>query len=330
MSPGSNTEKVVLSVEPSDLVQEGGKHEASIDEVDDEKDIVVEENILVEENIVVQQENNHSITQTSTEPMQKETPKETELAIKKEEVIEEICFETKAYTTTESTEVTDQRYRPKSKTKKFAPDDLETLRADFARKQGVKEVVETEKTASAITSNDKSDQHKNGSLQKKEKIEDFEEVTNSSTSVQHPPTLTRTVSNKSESECRFRNKSQNKSKKQKFAADDLEAMRAGFASKQGVKEVKIVKDLPTPKVVRENKHLKQNSEPSPVEEEEVFEEIMSPEEAQLHSQQVDELNTKDDKNAVREVDLVKGGDDCVDVCKEKAEEGEYEEVGHPV
>merc|ERR1711953_1508475 len=142
MSPGSNTEKVVLSVEPSDLVQEGGKHEASIDEVDDEKDIVVEENILV------QQENNHSITQTPTQPMQKETPKETELTIKKEEVVEEICFETKAYTTTESTEANDQRSSSKSKTKKFAPDDLETLRADFARKQGVKEVVETENAAS--------------------------------------------------------------------------------------------------------------------------------------------------------------------------------------
>merc|ERR1712223_1622887 len=149
-----------------------------------------------------QQENNHSITQTSTEPMQKETPKETELTIKKEEVVEEICLETKAYTTTESTEVTDQRSRSKSKTKKFAPDDLETLRADFARKQGVKEVVETENAASPLTSNDKADQHKNGSLQKKEKIGDFEEVTNSSTS---PPTLTRTVSNKSESESRSRN-----------------------------------------------------------------------------------------------------------------------------
>merc|ERR1712223_2209953 len=273
-----------------------------------------------------QQENNHSITQTPTQPMQKETPKETELTIKKEEVVEEICFETKAYTTTESTEVNDQRPRSKSKTKKFAPDDLETLRADFARKQGVKEVVETENAAKELTSNDKSDQHKNGSLQKKEKIGDFEEVTNSSTS---PPTLTRTVSNKSESESRSRNKSQNKSKKQKFAADDLEAMRAGFASKQGVKEVKIVKDLPTPKVVRENKDLKQNSEPSPVEDEEVFEEIMSPEEAQLHSQQCDELNTKGDKNAVREVDLVKNGDDCVEAGKEKADEGEYEEVGHP-
>merc|ERR1712223_1266306 len=252
-----------------------------------------------------QQENNHSITQTPTQPMQKETPKETELTIKKEEVVEEICFETKAYTTTESTEVNDQRPRSKSKTKKFAPDDLETLRADFARKQGVKEVVETENAAKELTFNDKSDQHKNGSLQKKAKIGDFEEVTNSSTS---PPTLTRTVSNKSESESQSRNKSQNKSKKQKFAADDLEAMRAGFASKQGVKEVKIVKDLPTPKVVRENKDLKQNSEPSPVEDEEVFEEIMSPEEAQLHSQQLDELNTKDDKNAV----LVKDGDDCVE------------------
>merc|ERR1712218_34600 len=114
----------------------------------------------------------------------------------------------------------------------------------------------------------------NGSLQKKEKA-DFEEVTNSSTSVQHPPTLTRAVSNKSESESQSRSKSQNKSKKQKFAANDLEAMRAGFASKQGVKEVKIVKDLPTPKVVRENKDLTQNSEPSPMEDEEVFEEIMS-------------------------------------------------------
>merc|ERR1712223_1093010 len=111
-----------------------------------------------------QQENNHSITQTPTHSMQKETPQETELTIKKEEVVEEICFETKAYTTTESTEVTDQRSRSKSKTKKFAPDDLETLRADFARKQGVKEVVETENAASALTSNDdKSDQHKNGS-----------------------------------------------------------------------------------------------------------------------------------------------------------------------
>merc|ERR1712107_68582 len=123
--------------------------------------------------------------------------------------------------------------------------------------------------------------------------------------------------------------SQNKSKKQKFASDDLEAMRAGFASKQGVKEVKIVKDLPTPKVVRENKDLKQTSEPSPGEDEEVFEEIMSPEEAQLHSQQLDELNTNDDKNAVKEVDLVKDGDDCVEVSKEKADGGEYEEVGHP-
>merc|ERR1719494_471303 len=258
--------------------------------------------------------------------MQKETPRETELTIKKEEVIEEICFETKAFTTAE---VDDKRSRSKSKTKKFAPDDLETLRADFARKQGVKEVVETENAAKELTSNDKSDNHKNGSLQKKENAGDFEEVTNSSTSVQHPPTLTRTVSNKSESESQSRSKSQNKSKKQKFAANDLEAMKAGFASKQGVKEIKIIKDLPTPKVVREKRDLKQNSEPSPVEDEEVFEEIMSPEEAQLHSQQLDKLNTRDDKNVVKEVDLVKDGDDCVDVCKEKADEGEYEEVGHP-
>merc|ERR1712107_22359 len=228
------------------------------------------------------------------------------------------------------TEVDDQRSRSKrSKTKKFAPDDLETLRADFARKQGVKGVVETENAAKELTSNDKSDNHKNGSLQKKENAGDFEEVTNSLTSVQHPPTLTRTVSNKSESESQSRSMSQNKSKKQKFAADDLEAMRAGFASKQGVKEVKIVKDLPTPKVVRENKDLKQNSEPSPVEDEEVFEEIMSPEEAQLHSQQLDELNTREDKNAFKEVDLVKGGDDSVEAVKEKADEEEYEEVGHP-
>merc|ERR1712013_305425 len=314
MSSGGITEKVVLSVEPSALVQEGGKNEASIDENDDQKDVLV------------QQENNHSISQTPTQPIKKETPKEIEQTITKEEVIEEICFETKAYTTTE---VDDHRSRSKSKTKKFAPDDLETLRTDFARKQGVKGVVETENAAKELTSNDKSDNHKNGSLQKKENAGDFEEVTNSSTSVQHPPNLTRTVSNKSESESQSRSKSQNKSKKQKFAADDLEAMRAGFASKQGVKEVKIVKDLPTPKVVRESKDLKQNSQPSPVEDEEVFEEIMSPEEAQLHSQQVDELNTKDDKNAIREVDLVKGGDDCVEAGKEKAQEGEYEQVGHP-
>merc|ERR1712192_183803 len=248
----------------------------------------------------------------------KESTKEKDVQNKNGEVVAEICFETKAYTTTESTEVKERRSRSKSKTKKFASDDLESMRADFARKQGVKEVlkvddVEKEKEAErladealwkpapapyeapdaprpkelpSVSKNDKTDQPKNGGLQKKEATGEFEEraiLKSDKTTVQHSTSLTRTVSNGSESGSRSRSKPKNKAKK--FAADDLEAMRAGFAKQQGVKEVKIVKDLPPVAVAKVKA----------VEEEEVFEEIMSPEEAQLLSQQ--QQRQQDDSSA---------------------------------
>merc|ERR1712192_242119 len=261
----------------------------------------------------------------------KESTKEKDVQNKNGEVVAEICFETKAYTTTESTEVKERRSRSKSKTKKFASDDLESMRADFARKQGVKEVlkvddVEKEKEAErladealwkpapapyeapdasrpkelpSVSKNDKTDQPKNGGLQKKDATGELKERAipkTDKTPVQHS---TSQVSNESESGSRSRSKSKNKAKK--FAADDLEAMRAGFAKQQGVKEVKIVKDLPAVGGLRVKA----------VEEEEVFEEIMSPEEAQLLSQQQqrDDSSAKDNKKAGEEEQDI-GGDGC--------------------
>merc|ERR1719300_118921 len=265
-------EDIVLSVDPSDLVREDGKTQPSMDEVDVEK---------------------HILDKESLRSKSKESTKETDDQNKKREVVEEICFETKAYTTTESTEVKDRRSRSKSKTKKFESDDLESMRADFARKQGVKEVLEVENIPKELASNsknDKTDQPKNGCLQKKEETGEFENIGTpkmetgpNKTPVQHSASLTRTVSNESESGSRSRSKSKNKTKK--FAAHDLEAMRAGFAKQQGVKEVKIVKELPALGAVKGKADIKQNLEPAHAEEEEVFEEIMSPEEAELLSQQ---------------------------------------------
>merc|ERR1712032_1393502 len=185
----------------------------------------------------------------------------------------------------------------------------------------------------SASKNDKIDQPKNGGLQKNEETGEFEEIAipqTDKTPVQHSTSLTRTVSNECESGSRSRSKSKNKAKK--FAADDLEAMRAGFAKQQGVKEVKIVKDLPAAGAVKVKADTKQNPEPSPVEEEEVFEEIMSPEEAQLLSQQLqDDFSIKDNKKAAEEeeVDLEKSGDGCKVSGKGKTDDGGYEEVGRP-
>ena len=298
-------EDIVLSVDPSDLVREDRETGPSLDKVDVE------------------------ITQTDSKS--KESTKATETQNKNREVVEEICFET-----TESTEVKERRSRSKSKTKKFASDDLESMRADFARKQGVKEVLEVEnilKDLPSVSKTDRFDQPKNGGLQKKGEFEEIVasqmEISNK-TPVHHSTSLTRTVSNESESGSRSRSKSKNKAKK--FAADDLEAMRAGFAKQQGVKEVKIVKDLPAAGTVKVKADTKQNPEPSPVEEEEVFEEIMSPEEAQLLSQQLqDDFSIKDNKKAAEEeeVDLEKSGDGCKVSGKGKTDDGGYEEVGRP-
>ena len=316
-------EDIVLAVDPVDLVREDEKPQQSLDEVDVEKQILDQEGVS-------------SVTQTPTDQNSKESTKETYAHNKNEEVVEEICFETKAYTTTESTEVKERRSRSKSKTKKFASDDLESMRADFARKQGVKEVLGVEnipKELPSVSKNDKTDQPKNGGLQKNEETGEFEEIAipkTDKTPVQHSTSLTRTVSNESESGSRSRSKSKNKAKK--FAADDLEAMRAGFAKQQGVKEVKIVKDLPAAGAVKVKADTKQNPEPSPVEEEEVFEEIMSPEEAQLLSQQLqDDFSIKDNKKAAEEeeVDLEKSGDGCKVSGKGKTDDGGYEEVGRP-
>ena len=316
-------EDIVLAVDPVDLVREDEKPQQSLDEVDVEKKILDQEGVS-------------SVTQTPTDPNSKESTKETYAHNKNEEVVEEICFETKAYTTTESTEVKERRSRSKSKTKKFASDDLESMRADFARKQGVKEVLGVEnipKELPSVSKNDKTDQPKNGGLQKNEETGEFEEIAipkTDKTPVQHSTSLTRTVSNESESGSRSRSKSKNKAKK--FAADDLEAMRAGFAKQQGVKEVKIVKDLPAAGAVKVKADKKQNPEPSPVEEEEVFEEIMSPEEAQLLSQHLqDDFSIKDNKKAAEEeeVDLEKSGDGCKVSGKGKTDDGGYEEVGRP-
>ena len=226
------------------------------------------------------------------------------------EVVEEICYETKGYTATGSTE--DEKSRAKVKTKKFASDDLESMRADFARKQGVKEVFPANESA----------QPKNGGLLNKEKAAgDFEEIAPSpmdpimETPAQQSTSLTGTVSNKSSLSG---NKS--KSKAKKFAVNDLDAMRAGFAKEQGVKEVKIVKDLPSAVAGKGKMEEKQNSEPSPVEEEEVFEEVMSPGEVFLSQQHQEDLIGKENKESVEEGDegLVRRADDS-----------EYEEVGRP-
>merc|ERR1712083_777092 len=64
----------------------------------------------------------------------------------------------------------------------------------------------------------------------------------------------------------------------------------------------------------------QNSEPSLVEEEEVFEEVMSPGEVFLSQQHQDELIGKENKESVEE-----GGEGLV----RRADDSEYEEVGRP-
>jgi len=311
-------EDIVLSVDPS-VVRDDPETGPSVDDVDVERKILDEECVI-------------SITKTQL----KDSTKATETETKNREVVEEICVETKAFSTTESTEVKEGRSRSKSKTKKFASDDLESMRADFARKQGVKEVLEVENIPKDVASEgrktDGLDQPQNGGLQKKEGTEEFKDIvapqieTFNKTPVQHSTSLTRTVSNKSESGSQSRSKSKNKAKK--FAANDLEAMRAGFAKQQGVKEVKIVKDLPAAGAAKTD--VKQNLEPSHVEDEEVFEEIMSPEEAELLSQENDS-SPRDNKKSGEEGDvgLETSMDECKVSGKERIEESEYEEVGHP-
>jgi len=154
----------------------------------------------------------------------------------------------------------------KGKGKKFAANELENMRSDFAKQQGVREVKRDNRETVVVSAkpddlvqsdNDGRQLHSDRDAGKVHNNERKDADRNVEQTNQNVVQKRKSDVNETKS---FDNKTKSPKKTKKFAINDLESMRADFAQQQGVKEVIAAPKDPTRDVVKTNNKKSEKNE----------------------------------------------------------------------